>query len=120
MTPQEVKLWVRLRELRTHGFHFRRQAPRDGYILDFLCISRGLIVEVDGNQHGFEREAARDARRDVHFAALGSRTLRFSNWEVDRNLDGVVETIFLAGQAATRLLPTRPASPATLPASGEG
>ena len=78
-----------------------------------------MIVEVDGNQHGFEREAARDARRDAHFAALGLRTLRFSNWEVDRNLDGVVETIYLAGRTATQPLPTRPASPATLPASGE-
>ena len=27
MTPQEAKLWVKLRELKPLGFHFRRQAP---------------------------------------------------------------------------------------------
>ena len=51
MTPEEVKLWVRLREWRaSHGFHFRRQAPVDGYVLDFLCKSHKVIVEVDGSQ----------------------------------------------------------------------
>jgi very-short-patch-repair endonuclease len=31
MTPEEVKLWVRLREWRHGGgYHFRRQAPIDG------------------------------------------------------------------------------------------
>jgi len=37
MTPQEVRLWVRLRELRTLGHHFRRQSPILTYIVDFEC-----------------------------------------------------------------------------------
>src|SRR3954465_973228 len=51
MTPQEVKLWVHLRSWRTRGFHFRRQAPRDDFIVDFVCLKHRLIVEVDGGQH---------------------------------------------------------------------
>ena len=94
MTPQEVKLWVCLRRLRPQGFHFRRQAPLEGYILDFVCFKHRLIVEVDGNQQGFDAGLAHDVRRDAHFAALGLLTLRFCNHDVDRNLDGVVETIF--------------------------
>jgi very-short-patch-repair endonuclease len=52
MTPQEVKLWVRLRELRRLGFHFRRQSPILSYVVDFECRRRKLVVEVDGGQHG--------------------------------------------------------------------
>ena len=67
MTPEEVKLWVRLRAWRSKGFHFRRQAPIDGYVLDFVCKSHKLIVEVDGSQHGEDRGRAHDEKRDAHF-----------------------------------------------------
>jgi very-short-patch-repair endonuclease len=50
MTRQEVKLWVRLRELQALGFHFRRQSPIGRYIVDFECRRRRPIVEVDGTQ----------------------------------------------------------------------
>jgi very-short-patch-repair endonuclease len=93
MTPQEVKLWVRLRALRPQGLHFRRQAPLDGYILDFVCFKHRLIVEVDGSQHGENAGRVRDAQRDAHFALRDFRTLRFWNRDVDINLEGVVETI---------------------------
>jgi very-short-patch-repair endonuclease len=93
MTPQEVKLWVQLRKLRPEGFHFRRPAPVDGYILDFVCFRRRMIVEIDGSQHADEAGLRHDGLRDAHFAANGFRTLRFWNPEVDANLHGVVETI---------------------------
>jgi very-short-patch-repair endonuclease len=98
MTPQEVKLWVQLRQLRPQGLHFRRQAPLEGYILDFVCFQRRLSVEVDGSQHGEEAGLVHDAKRDAHFAALGFLTLRFWNSDIDRNLDGIVETIFSHAQ----------------------
>jgi len=50
MTPPEVKLWVRLRELRPLGFNFRRQSPVLSYVVDFECRRLKLIVEVDGGQ----------------------------------------------------------------------
>ncbi len=93
MTPQEVKLWVHLRRLHPQGLHFRRQAPLEGYLLDFVCFKHRLIVEVDGSQHGEATGLAHDAKRDAHFASLGFLTLRFWNPEIDENLDGVVETI---------------------------
>src|SRR2546423_10270726 len=96
MTPQEVKLWVHLRAWRKHGFHFRRQAPREGHIVDFVCLKHRLIVEVDGGQHNFNAHAKRDVKRDNHFASQGFRALRFWNHDVDRNLDGVLETIAAA------------------------
>ena len=93
MTPQEVKLWAQLRQLRPQGFHFRRQAPLEGYILDFVCFKCRIIVEADGSQHGEDDGLAHDARRDAFFAAQGFRTLRFWNHEIDADLHGVIETI---------------------------
>src|SRR5215472_7005076 len=96
MTRQEVKLWVRLRELRSLGFHFRRQSPLAGYIIDFECRRARVVVEVDGNQHGFNEHRLRDQARDLSLNALGYRVLRFANQDVDRNMDGVLETIHTA------------------------
>jgi len=122
MTRGEIKLWLRLREFRQQGFHIRRQARRDGFILDFLCIKQGIIIEIDGDRHGTPEGIARDARRDSHFAAQGLRTLRFSPADIDANLDGVVETIYVALSATPTAHPTRPrpVGEATLPAGGEG
>ncbi len=93
MTRQEVKPWVRLRELRALGFHFRRQSPIARYIVDFECRRTRVVVEIDGNQHGFDEHRIRDERRDLTLKALGYRVLRFTNQDVDRNMDGVFATI---------------------------
>ena len=93
MTRQEVKLWVHLRSWRSRGFHFRRQVPRDGYILDFACLRRRVIVEVDGGQHNFDDHARKDAARDRHFVDEGFVVLRLWNSDVDQNLEGVLYRI---------------------------
>src|SRR4051812_16497416 len=117
MTRQEVKLWVHLRSWRTRGFHFRRQSPREGYIVDFVCMRHRMVVEVDGSQHGFDSHAAQDKKRDSNPERSGFRVLRFWNNEVDRNLDGVLTTIDEALREATP-----PGGPADRhpPPSGEG
>ncbi len=94
MTPQEVKLWVHLRALKGQGFHFRRQAPREGYIVDFACLKAKLVIEIDGAQHGEPRQMQRDVERDAKLVAAGFKVLRFWNNEVNENLDGVVETSY--------------------------
>ncbi len=93
MTPQEVKLWVHLRSWRGRGFHFRRQAPRENFVVDFVCLKHRLIVEVDGGQHNFAAHARRDAERDRHFLSRGFTVLRFWNNDIDRNLEGVLTLI---------------------------
>ena len=89
-TRPEAKLWDALRGRQLEGFKFRRQVPLKGYILDFVCFERKLIVEVDGWQHA---DNAHDHRRDAVFGADGFCILRFWNEEVQTNLDGVCLTI---------------------------
>ncbi len=99
MTPQEVKLWVHLRALKDQGLHFRRQVPREGFIVDFACLKSRLVIEIDGAQHGEDGHLHRDTERDAKLAAAGFKVLRFWNNEVNENLNGVVETIYHEAQA---------------------
>jgi very-short-patch-repair endonuclease len=115
MTPQEVKIWQHLRTWKSDGFHFRRQHPEDGYILDFVCLRARVIVEVDGGQHGMLNGELRDKARDRHFMKQGYRVLRFWNTDVDQNLSGVLEII----RKAVAEAPT-PSLRADPPPSGEG
>jgi very-short-patch-repair endonuclease len=96
LTPQEVKLWVKLRELKPLGYHFRRQAPIRNYIVDFASFRDRLVIEVDGGQHGMEDGARRDARRDAFLRGEAFRVLRFWNFEVDQNLEGVMQVVLSA------------------------
>ena len=93
LTPQEVKVWNHLRSWRKQGFHFRRQAPRRGYIVDFVCLKHRLIIEIDGGQHNVDPHRASDQARDRELSRAGFHVFRFWNSEVDQNLQGVLETI---------------------------
>ena len=103
LTPQEVKLWVNLRELKPLGFHFRRQAPIGRYIVDFVSFRSQLIIEADGGQHGMPDGNRSDQIRDAFLQSQGFRVLRFWNSDIDANLAGVMESIL---SALNRLPPT--------------
>ena len=96
-TPQERRLWVQLRELnRMLGTHFRRQAPVGRFIADFAEYGRRIVIEVDGGQHG----GARDMARDAWLKGQGFVVLRFWNTEVDGNIEGVMQVVLDAVEAA--------------------
>jgi very-short-patch-repair endonuclease len=96
MTPQEVRLWQRLRALKRNGHHFRRQAPIENYIVDFACYSARLIIELDGSQHAAAGHARRDAARDAALTAAGFHVLRIWNNDIDRNMEDVMQAILVA------------------------
>jgi very-short-patch-repair endonuclease len=98
-TDAERILWSSLRLLKHQGFHFRRQAPFGRFVVDFACHDAKLIVEVDGSQHGLEENVLRDDRRTDYLNSRGYRVLRFWNFEVRRNLNGVVGAIVEAAKS---------------------
>jgi very-short-patch-repair endonuclease len=89
-SPPEQLLWAALTN-RKLGVSFRRQVPLAGYICDFLCASRRLVVEVDGSHHA--RRRAADARRDAVLARLGYRVLRLEARLVLGDLAGAVALV---------------------------
>jgi very-short-patch-repair endonuclease len=97
MTEAERALWARLRRRGVLGLKFRCQQPLGRYIVDFVCLERRLIIEVDGGQHldqeGYDRERSR------WLEGQGYRLLRFWNSEVLSSTDAVVEAIATALEA---------------------
>ncbi len=95
-TEAEKYLWRVLRPLKDQGFHFRRQVPVDHLIVDFACLSRRLVIEVDGGQHGMSRGEENDLERDAYLTGQGFCVLRFWNNDVLNNRDGVMQRILEA------------------------
>jgi very-short-patch-repair endonuclease len=91
-TLGEVLLW-RAVKARSLGVQFRRQVPLGIYIVDFLCHERSLVVEIDGGTHDHEEQVQYDERRSAWLKEQGFRVLRFSEMDVRKNIDGVVETL---------------------------
>ncbi len=89
------------------GLKFKRQKPIGSYIADFVCMEYGLVIEVDGGQHGGES----DRRRDAWFREHGFTVLRFWNNEVLGETAAVLERIRMEILAL---------SPGPSPASGRG
>jgi very-short-patch-repair endonuclease len=111
-TDAERLLWWALRGLKARGYHFRRQAPFESYILDFVEHGHRLVIEVDGSQHASAENRLRDERRDEVLRHRGYKVFRVWNNEVTKNLDGVIDTVL-------HLTPTRSAGALRPPRKGE-
>ncbi|HMK79793.1 MAG TPA: endonuclease domain-containing protein [Xanthobacteraceae bacterium] len=110
-TEPERKLWWHLRHrMPMEGTHFRRQVPIGPYVADFCCLKARLIIEVDGDQHGYDENLRKDERRSKYLLEQGFSVLRFSNREVMTATDGVLEAIYAQ---LNRPTPTPNPSPAS-------
>jgi very-short-patch-repair endonuclease len=92
-TQAEILLWQALRRKQLNGLKFRRQAPLGPYIADFACLSKRLVIELDGAQHNDPGRMHYDEGRTLWLKQRGFRVLRFTNIDVGLNLDLVLATI---------------------------
>jgi very-short-patch-repair endonuclease len=88
-TPQEIIFWSRVRAKRFRGLKFRRQHHIGKYIVDFVCLDKKIIIELDGWQHKEENKERYDKTRAEFLERQGFRIVRFWNNEINDNLDGV-------------------------------
>ncbi|MCW3073430.1 MAG: hypothetical protein JWP69_499 [Flaviaesturariibacter sp.] len=91
-TLGEVLLWQRLRAGRLRGYTFNRQKPIATYIVDFYCKTLRLVIEVDGGYHEGDQKLL-DRERQSVLEDLGLRFLRFSDEEVQKDMDVVLRRI---------------------------
>ncbi|WP_292607487.1 endonuclease domain-containing protein [Mesorhizobium sp.] len=96
MTSAELKLWNELRAHRLMGLGFRRQFPIAGYIVDFACPEKKLVVEADGCHHTETDAVASDQARTVRLEQDGWIVLRFWNDDIIRDIDNVCQHIVIA------------------------
>ena len=94
MTPTERKLWVHLRNRGVERLKFRRQHPIGRFIVDFYCAEYRLVIELDGPIH--ELQSARDRTRTAWLEEHGYQESRFSNEQVNEQLELVLDEIAAA------------------------
>ena len=95
MSLPEVLLWQQLRR-RAIGHKFRKQFPIGEMTVDFACLERRLIIEVDGESHSYGDHPRRDAGRDAILAREGFRVLRVAARDVLKDMDAVLRFIVSA------------------------
>ena len=93
MTDAEQILWSRIRRKQLKSRQFYRQKIIGNYITDFYCPKSKLIIEIDGGQHYSEQEKKKDKIRDDYMSKIGLKVLRFSDNEIFKNLEDVIEKI---------------------------
>jgi very-short-patch-repair endonuclease len=94
MTDAENLLWSKLRRKQLRDCQFYRQRIIGEYIVDFYCPKANLIIELDGGQHFSEEGMYKDTKRDEYMKKQGYNVLRFSDREVFKNLQGILEKIY--------------------------
>ncbi len=92
LTKSEEILWQCVRNKKL-GVKFRRQHSIGGYILDFYCIDKKLVIEIDGEIHNKLEAKEYDEIRDKFFIDLEFTVLRFTNLEVENSIELVLEKI---------------------------
>ncbi|HDM8240921.1 endonuclease domain-containing protein [Vibrio campbellii] len=89
--PEEV-LWQRIRRKQL-GVKFRRQHGIGRYIVDFYCAELNLVIEIDGDSHFSDEGKEKDTIRDAFMETLGIKVLRFTNEEVMKQTESVLERL---------------------------
>jgi very-short-patch-repair endonuclease len=96
MTEAERRLWWHLKRVPVEDTHFRRQVPIGSFVVDFALLSHRLVIEVDGDHHGRELYIEKDQARTAWLNERGFRVLCFSNADVMREIDSILDTIHAA------------------------
>ena len=87
-TNAESILWYHLRNRRFFNLKFRRQMPMANYIVDFVCVDKQVVIELDGGQHA--EQINYDNERTKVLNRMGYRVLRIWNTDIFTNLEGVL------------------------------
>jgi adenine-specific DNA-methyltransferase len=98
MSEAEQVLWLLLRDRRFGEYKFRRQRPIGRYVVDFVCLSRSLVVELDGAQHADPAQRAFDAERTLYLETRGFRVHRIWVAHLFSEREAVLEGLWHALQ----------------------
>ena len=89
-TKEEKLLWANLRR-KNLGHKFSCQYSVGPYILDFYCVEKRIGIELDGFQHLENKDY--DMERDEYLLLNDIKVLRFTNAEINTNINGVLQKI---------------------------
>ncbi len=90
-TPAESLLWERIRGKQIKNCQFVRQRTIHNFIVDFVCLKLKSVIEIDGPIHKQNKDV--DLFRQEQLEILGFKVLRFSNEEIEKDMDFVLKKI---------------------------
>jgi very-short-patch-repair endonuclease len=93
MTVAEILMWNKLKNKQFNGYKFRRQHPIHKFIVDFYCHELKMIIEIDGKYHDSEEQKNEDFKRSELLQFQGMKEIRFTNEEINNDLEGVLNKI---------------------------
>jgi very-short-patch-repair endonuclease len=99
MTDTERFVWQRIRYRQIGGFKFRRQHPLGPFIVDFVCLGRKLVLELDRGQH--VARAGYDAERTAWLATRSYRVFRLWNCDAVKEWEAAAQRILELLQTST-------------------
>ena len=91
MTKEERHLWYDF--LKLLPITVKRQKVIGNYIVDFYIASSKLVIEIDGTQHYQQKGMEHDKVRDNYLRNLDLIVLRYSNYDINTNFEGVCQDI---------------------------
>ena len=89
MTDAEKHLWYDF--LKDLPETVNRQKVIGKYVVDFYCASANLVIELDGSQHDSLQGLSEDYIRDEYLKSLGITIIRYSNYDIFHNFNGICE-----------------------------
>lgn len=94
-TKAEKLFWSKVRNGQVARCKFRRQYSVGKFVVDFYAPEVRLAIELDGAVHFLDDADVRDQAREALIAQHGVSFLRFTNYEIETNLSGVLEAVRL-------------------------
>ena len=91
MSYAESYMWKLLRNRKLNRYKFRRQYIIPPYIVDYICLHKRLIIELDGHSHELQQEY--DAKRTAYLTKQGYHLIRFTNANLLSQPDDVLSNI---------------------------
>ncbi len=92
-TLGEILLWQKLRAGGMMNYTFNRQKPLDRYVVDFYCKPLNLVIEIDGSYHFESEQKVKDNQRQEVLEKMGLNFLRFSEQQIRKDMDVVLNAI---------------------------
>ncbi len=92
MTEAESMMWECLKCYKK-SHHFRRQHMIGDYIVDFVCLTNRLVIEVDGEYHFTDEQQKLDTMRTEYLNSKGFHVMRFTNQQVMNETNAVKASI---------------------------
>ncbi len=87
----EVLFWNKVKRKQFLGLDFDRQKIIGNYIVDFFCIDKGVVIEIDGSSHNDKGNY--DIDHDLFLESLGLIVIRISVKDIMQDMTTVMKRL---------------------------